>query len=45
MLKDMVDRIVGAGANVVFVQKGIDDLAQHFLANRKEKREEEKDEE
>src|SRR5512137_2801741 len=32
MLKDMVDRIVGSGANVVFVQKGIDDLAQHFLA-------------
>jgi len=32
MLKDMVDRIVGAGANVVFVQKGIDDSAQHFLA-------------
>ena len=32
MLKDMVDRIVGAGANVVFVQKGIDDLVQHFLA-------------
>jgi chaperonin GroEL (HSP60 family) len=32
MLKDMVDRIVDAGANVVFVQKGIDDLAQHFLA-------------
>jgi len=32
MLKDMVDRIVAAGANVVFCQKGIDDLAQHFLA-------------
>jgi archaeal chaperonin len=32
MLKDMVDRIVAAGANVVFAQKGIDDLAQHFLA-------------
>src|SRR5512137_1795677 len=32
MLKDMVDRIVRSGANVVFVQKGIDDLAQHFLA-------------
>jgi thermosome len=32
MLKDMVDRIVAAGANIVFVQKGIDDLAQHFLA-------------
>ncbi len=32
MLKDMVDRISATGANVLFVQKGIDDLAQHFLA-------------
>ena len=32
MLKEMVNNIVGAGANVVFCQKGIDDLAQHFLA-------------
>ncbi|NPV63384.1 MAG: thermosome subunit [Methanotrichaceae archaeon] len=32
MLKDMVQRIVSTGANVVFCQKGIDDLAQHFLA-------------
>lgn len=32
MLKDMVDKIVATGANVLFVQKGIDDLAQHFLA-------------
>jgi chaperonin GroEL (HSP60 family) len=32
MLRDMVDRIVATGANVVFCQKGIDDLAQHFLA-------------
>jgi thermosome len=32
MLKDMVDSIVTTGANVVFCQKGIDDLAQHFLA-------------
>jgi len=32
MLKGMVDRIVATGANVLFVQKGIDDLAQHFLA-------------
>ncbi len=32
MLKDMVDKIVASGANVVFCQKGIDDLAQHFLA-------------
>ena len=32
MLKGMVDKIVATGANVLFVQKGIDDLAQHFLA-------------
>jgi archaeal chaperonin len=32
MLKGMVDRVVATGANVLFVQKGIDDLAQHFLA-------------
>ncbi|HDN83396.1 MAG TPA: thermosome subunit [Candidatus Altiarchaeales archaeon] len=31
-IKDMVDAIVKTGANVVFCQKGIDDLAQHFLA-------------
>jgi thermosome len=32
MLKDMVSAIKNAGANVVFCQKGIDDLAQHFLS-------------
>jgi thermosome len=32
MLRDMVDKIVKSGANVVFCQKGIDDVAQHFLA-------------
>lgn len=32
MLKEMVEKIVKSGANVVFCQKGIDDLAQHFLA-------------
>ncbi len=32
MLKEMVDKIKAAGANVVFCQKGIDDMAQHFLA-------------
>ena len=31
-LRDKVDQIVEAGANVVFCQKGIDDLAQHILA-------------
>jgi len=32
MLKEMVDKIVATGANVIFCQKGIDDLAQHYLA-------------
>ncbi|WP_435073764.1 thermosome subunit beta [Halorubrum sp. HHNYT27] len=31
-LRDKVDRIVESGADVVFCQKGIDDLAQHYLA-------------
>ena len=31
-LRDMVDRIADAGATVVFCQKGIDDMAQHYLA-------------
>ena len=31
-LKDMVEKIKKSGANVVFTQKGIDDVAQHFLA-------------
>lgn len=34
MLKDMVDKIVASGANVVICQKGIDDMVQHFLARR-----------
>jgi len=32
MIREMVDKIVATGANVVFCQKGIDDLAQHYLA-------------
>ena len=32
MLKDMVDKVVRAGANVLICQKGIDDMAIHFLA-------------
>ncbi|MBC7089402.1 MAG: thermosome subunit alpha [Methanobacteriales archaeon] len=32
MIKDMVDKIVSTGVNVLFCQKGIDDLAQHYLA-------------
>jgi len=33
MLKRMVDKVVEAGANVVFCQKGIDDPAQHMFTN------------
>ncbi|MFH0897670.1 MAG: thermosome subunit beta [Candidatus Bathyarchaeota archaeon] len=32
MLSDMVEKIVKSGANVVLCQKGIDDMAQHYLA-------------
>jgi len=32
MLREMVDQIKKTGANVVICQKGIDDMAQHFLA-------------
>src|SRR5918997_686900 len=32
MLKGMVDKIIATGANVVICQKGIDDIAQHYLA-------------
>ncbi|MBW2996932.1 TCP-1/cpn60 chaperonin family protein [Candidatus Woesearchaeota archaeon] len=34
MLKDMVAKLESAGANVVFCQKGIDDLAQHYLSKK-----------
>jgi thermosome len=34
MLKGMVEKIASSGANAVFCQKGIDDIAQHFLAKR-----------
>lgn len=34
MLKDMVEKILSTGANVVICQKGIDDMAQHFLARK-----------
>ena len=34
MLKEMVEKIAAAGANVVLCQKGIDDVAQHFLARK-----------
>ncbi len=32
LLKEMVEKIKAVGANVVICQKGIDDVAQHFLA-------------
>ncbi len=34
MLMGMVNKIEASGANVVFCQKGIDDLAQHYLSKR-----------
>ncbi|MCD6323544.1 MAG: thermosome subunit, partial [Desulfurococcales archaeon] len=34
MLKEMVEKIAATGANVVICQKGIDDVAQHFLAKK-----------
>ncbi len=32
MIKGIVDKIIASGANVLFCQKGIDDIAQHYLA-------------
>ncbi|MEM2915045.1 MAG: thermosome subunit beta [Candidatus Bathyarchaeia archaeon] len=34
MLRNMVEKIAATGANVVICQKGIDDMAQHFLARK-----------
>jgi thermosome len=34
MLRDMVEKLIATGANVVLCQKGIDDMAQHFLAKK-----------
>ncbi|MCC6014162.1 MAG: TCP-1/cpn60 chaperonin family protein [Desulfurococcaceae archaeon] len=34
ILKGLVDKIASVGANVVICQKGIDDVAQHFLAKK-----------
>jgi chaperonin GroEL (HSP60 family) len=34
MIKGMVDKIADSGATVLFAQKGIDDLAQHYLAKK-----------
>src|SRR6478736_3541507 len=32
IIKNMVDKVIASGANVLFCQKGIDDMAQHYLA-------------
>jgi thermosome len=32
MLKNMVDKVIASGATVLLCQKGIDDMAQHYLA-------------
>ncbi len=34
MLKSTVEKVLSSGANVVVCQKGIDDMAQHFLARK-----------
>ncbi len=34
MIRKMVDKIVDSGANVLICQKGVDDIAQHFLAKK-----------
>lgn len=34
MLKDMVEKVAKSGATVLFCQKGIDDVAQHFLSKK-----------
>lgn len=34
MLRDMVEKVAEKGANVLICQKGIDDMAQHFLARK-----------
>ncbi|MEW5955628.1 MAG: thermosome subunit beta, partial [Candidatus Micrarchaeota archaeon] len=34
MLKEMVEKVAKTGANVLFCQKGIDDVAQHYLSKK-----------
>ncbi len=34
ILQGMVDKIASAGANVAICEKGVDDVAQHFMAKR-----------
>ena len=31
MIKDLVQKVIDSGANVLFCQKGIDDMAEHYL--------------
>ncbi|MBI5176936.1 TCP-1/cpn60 chaperonin family protein [Candidatus Micrarchaeota archaeon] len=34
ILKEMVEKVAATGANVLFCQKGIDDVAQHYLSKK-----------
>ncbi len=34
MLKEMADKVTSSGANVLFTQKGVDEVAQHYLAKK-----------
>src|SRR5207245_11190315 len=34
MIKDMTDKVSNSGANVLLCEKGIDDVAQHYLAKK-----------
>ncbi len=34
MLREMVDKVAKSGASVLFCQKGIDDVAQHYLSKK-----------
>ncbi len=34
LLRSMVEKVLATGANLVICQKGIDDMAQHFLAKK-----------
>src|SRR5260370_8200831 len=34
MLKDMTDKVANSGANVLLCEKGIDEVAQHYLAKK-----------
>jgi thermosome len=32
MIREMIDKVIASGANVLFCQKGIDDMALHYLS-------------